>query len=641
MWSNILDAFFRFSYFMIPLNANILVQSTVLAAIGLLLAKILRKKAAVFESMMLRVTLVALLLCPLASLCLNRAGAKGLQIIPPSIALRPETVVSSPGIAPENHHQDTVAVTPHAKPLTPTTGEIPVSTELTVSNTLFMALTLLWLVVAGYLMLRLLVAHIHLTGVRRRAIQAGNTVTRVCEKYADELGVKPPPILVTADITSPCLTGFRPAILLPESDPPEQDVVSREVLMHELAHLARRDCLWNFLCGLSRALIWYQPLLWKLTRRIEAVSDDVADDMVLHLGCGPHGYAQQLVEIAERYRPGPHEAIAGVGVISFQSSLGQRVRRILDSTRKISVRVGFPGALLVIAIGLCATVGAGLVGVTKSNAEPAEDASKYKFILCKDALVEFIGVCHHPSKGKTWWKPDGEIISEAPYESVSRELPPSEQYTRYEFAMTHKYLRLPPHTIWISPSFSWDFDPMKGGAQSGFLGAMGKDGNQIRDIMGTRVWLPKDIETVTVYFDFWHGEDETVATWDWPPDESSHAGYGRNIKNKLGVILSDPYEKDGNSMVPFSYTDTNRMRCGMFLVAIAKDGSEHHGLHQDTSGALGLASTTFLFEGLPLSEITRFEFRMEPYERLTFENVSLVPGKRTDVRVLRETAESD
>ena len=128
MWSNLSDAFLRFSYLMIPLSANILVQSTVLAVTGLLLATILGKKGAVIESMMLRVTLIAVLLCPLASLCLNRAGAKGLQILPPSVAQRPEVAIPSAGVAPAIHNTDTVTATPQAKPLTPTTGEIPVST---------------------------------------------------------------------------------------------------------------------------------------------------------------------------------------------------------------------------------------------------------------------------------------------------------------------------------------------------------------------------------------------------------------------------------------------------------------------------------------------------------------------------------
>jgi beta-lactamase regulating signal transducer with metallopeptidase domain len=106
---------------------------------------------------------------------------------------------------------------------------------------------------------------------------------------------------------------FRAAILLPEED---GAVSSREVLIHELAHLARGDVAWNLLGRVGSALWFFQPLVWLLLRRMVVAAEEVCDDHVLHLGFDRPGYARQLVDIAEQYRPA---AAMGVGIISPRS----------------------------------------------------------------------------------------------------------------------------------------------------------------------------------------------------------------------------------------------------------------------------------------------------------------------------------
>ena len=82
-----------------------------------------------------------------------------------------------------------------------------------------------------------------------------------------KLNVGSPTVWRSPFLFSPCLDGLRrPAILLPE------DVGNnlRETFIHELAHLARRDGLWNLLRRWAIAGCWFQPLLWVLSRRLEA-----------------------------------------------------------------------------------------------------------------------------------------------------------------------------------------------------------------------------------------------------------------------------------------------------------------------------------------------------------------------------------
>src|SRR5262249_53246060 len=123
-----------------------------------------------------------------------------------------------------------------------------------------------WLMGAAVLGARLLVGHRRMAGLRSAAVPAELGAEVPCEDRAQRMGLSPPAGLRTPSLSSPCLAGLRrPAILLPD------DAVQnlRETFIHELAHLARRDGLWNLLRQAATAALWLQPLLWVLSRRIE------------------------------------------------------------------------------------------------------------------------------------------------------------------------------------------------------------------------------------------------------------------------------------------------------------------------------------------------------------------------------------
>ncbi len=137
-----------------------------------------------------------------------------------------------------------------------------------------------------------------------------------------------------------------------------------DVLVHELAHLSRGDCYWNLIRRLASAVLFYQPLIWVLSRRIEATAEEVCDDFVVHLGGDRRNYAHRLCDIAE-LSLAPF-APAGVGIVSLRSMLAQRVTRIMDTSRSLSTRVGGVLLALVIIGGLLGAFAAGLVGLNET-----------------------------------------------------------------------------------------------------------------------------------------------------------------------------------------------------------------------------------------------------------------------------------
>ena len=215
-----------------------------------------------------------------------------------------------------------------------------------------------WLLGTAILAMRLLVGHRRMARLRGTAIPAEPEAQALCHELAGRMRLRLPGVLRSPFLSSPCLDGLRrPAILLPEDA--EQNL--RDTFVHELAHLGRRDGLWNLLRQLATAALWVQPLLWVLSRRMEETAEEVCDDFVVAFGADRGRYAGHLLELAERRLP--PLAPSGVGMISLRSLLARRIARILDSTRSLSTRAGRRTIAATLLAGLAGTILAGLLGV--------------------------------------------------------------------------------------------------------------------------------------------------------------------------------------------------------------------------------------------------------------------------------------
>ena len=85
---------------------------------------------------------------------------------------------------------------------------------------------------------------------------------RLCREAKPLEGTDSPvPVLVSGEVTSPCLVGlFRPAIYLtPEGAKPEH---LSHVLAHELTHYRHKDHVWAFVRCLCLCVYWFNPLVW-------------------------------------------------------------------------------------------------------------------------------------------------------------------------------------------------------------------------------------------------------------------------------------------------------------------------------------------------------------------------------------------
>ncbi len=383
---------------LVPLGALWLVQSTLLIGAGLLIAQLGRRLGPALESAVLRTTLIAALLCPVLSLALGRfgieggklplPGADGLTAVTPR-ANAPTTQPAPSSAAPSTsappaatHAVGTTAVAPLAQTGLPDAQTVATPLDSSArrelqpalrAGTFYALATVIWVIGGAFMLLRLAICHGRIARLRREADLADVIVFENCGAIAHALAIDPPEVRVHTGIRSPLLVGlFRPAILLPDVKGLEDLVATREVLVHELAHAERGDCFWHLLSRIATALLWIQPLLWLLARRIEEAAEDVCDNYVIEHARDRRAYAEKLVALAEQLQFSPTESLAGTGVIAFRSALGQRVVRILDASRNLSLRVrgrALAGTTAVLAL---VTAAASLVGVTDARGAKGE-----------------------------------------------------------------------------------------------------------------------------------------------------------------------------------------------------------------------------------------------------------------------------
>jgi len=154
-------------------------------------------------------------------------------------------------------------------------------------------------------------------------------------------------LMQSQDNVMPLTWGWlRPKVLMPAEAVQWPDDRRRVVLLHELAHVKRRDCLTQNIARFVCALYWFNPLAWIGARRMCIERERACDDLVLNGGCKASDYAGHLVQIARTFRRAPQAA--GIAM-ARSSNLEQRVTAIIDASRSRRLRpVGLAGVLVAI-----------------------------------------------------------------------------------------------------------------------------------------------------------------------------------------------------------------------------------------------------------------------------------------------------
>ena len=195
--------------------------------------------------------------------------------------------------------------------------------------------SVLWFLGATFFLLRLLSGISHAYYLRGRMnFPADVYWSDLLGRLAERANLKTPIAVLESALTrTPLVVGhLKPVILFPIG------VINRlseseveAILAHELAHVLRRDYLFNILQSVIEALFYYHPAVWWLSNQVRNERESACDEHAIVL-CGNRiGYAKALVTIQEMafYPLAPALAFAG----QRQSQFLNRVRRIFHPTQ--------------------------------------------------------------------------------------------------------------------------------------------------------------------------------------------------------------------------------------------------------------------------------------------------------------------
>jgi beta-lactamase regulating signal transducer with metallopeptidase domain len=203
-----------------------------------------------------------------------------------------------------------------------------------------------WLGGTGVIVLSVAVGRVRLRGLGRAARAPSSAdwlplLRLLCERLRVGRRVT---LLQSADDLMPVTWGWwKPVILLPAEADAWSPERRRVVLLHELAHVKRWDCLTQMMARVACAVYWFNPLVWVGARRMCVERERACDDLVLEGGCKASDYAAHLLEIARTFRRAPQAAAIAM---ARSSRLKGRIAAIVDASRPRRS----PRALLV---GLC------------------------------------------------------------------------------------------------------------------------------------------------------------------------------------------------------------------------------------------------------------------------------------------------
>lgn len=121
---------------------------------------------------------------------------------------------------------------------------------------------------------------------------------------AQRLGLKQVPVvrLVLAAGGPFVIGGWKPAICLPRNwlDRCHEEPL-RLAVAHEMAHIVRRDLIWNRMVVAVRVMLFFHPLVWLASRRYQAAQELACDELALRrTGGSPVMFAQMLLQLAEQ-----------------------------------------------------------------------------------------------------------------------------------------------------------------------------------------------------------------------------------------------------------------------------------------------------------------------------------------------------
>jgi beta-lactamase regulating signal transducer with metallopeptidase domain len=211
----------------------------------------------------------------------------------------------------------------------------------------WLVLAFVWSLGTAIVLARGIVRHRGAQHAARSASDAPAFAGELLAELAMRVRVKQPRLVVGDDATGPYVVGLlRPIIVVPPAILADATLL-RAALLHELAHVKRRDALGRLVQLTAVALFWWLPVTRIVSRRLELARERACDAWALESGdVSRPAYARLLLQMAQLRSTGaalaaPHGLDARV-----TSVLGPVERPRLSRVHKLALL-----AWVVLALG--------------------------------------------------------------------------------------------------------------------------------------------------------------------------------------------------------------------------------------------------------------------------------------------------
>jgi len=166
----------------------------------------------------------------------------------------------------------------------------------------------------------------------RRATSTDPRLMDRVEQLAQRLRMHPIPIRVISGIASPFIwSGWRPMLLWPRDLPSNLSPACLDgLVLHELAHVKRRDHWVGWLELFAGCVWWWNPLFWYVRSQLREQAELACDAWVVNvLPQGRRAYAEALLAVCDGFARGTAPLpVLGVGA-SSRLALERRLTMIM------------------------------------------------------------------------------------------------------------------------------------------------------------------------------------------------------------------------------------------------------------------------------------------------------------------------
>ena len=197
-----------------------------------------------------------------------------------------------------------------------------------------------WIGIAAVLLARLACQYVLLRRMKRESGAPAAELQTLFDSLRERaLPGRQVRLLVSEELSTPLAAGLaQPTVLLPQDLHDASDAADLEgILLHELAHLRRYDDWTNLVQQILRAVFFFHPAVWWISRRMTVDREIACDDHVLALTQRRQAYALLLTDFAGQRQTQNWTAAPAAWINTNQ--LKERIGMILDKSRNASPRL--------------------------------------------------------------------------------------------------------------------------------------------------------------------------------------------------------------------------------------------------------------------------------------------------------------